>query len=722
MLSMSKNSFKIKQPSQDPGPQSPKSSNMTSKRNQNDYALQCIPGEYIQEEAARVRKSLSSRDGDGYIPGTLYCTNLRVAFLPDLSPDSEDYSCHSFMHSDYDVALSCIGRLVAVNSFTKAKVLTSTSTLKFIPEELVVYCRDFRVLHFHFHESGLEPQAFRVTMAIAQAQESSSRDAGASGCENVALKNLENSRLRREEEEEAEEESPTLLFETLSDWEKELKRLGVAGWRVSPVNERFDMSTSLPKYLWVPSQFLDNELKRTFVHFNERRIPRLCWHHPAGSSLLRSASFHPDSDPEKEDMRSVERLMLAGHSQCVVVDVTSDLPSPPEIQQSYSRLWMLSLCLADSSVAPSDEKWLSSLEGTRWLDHVRACLKKASEVSLLLAERSRSVVLQESDDRDLNCLLASLVQVLSDPHTRTISGFQSLIQKEWVAAGHPFLQRLNLLQRNDRDESPVFLLFLDCIWQLLQQFPKSFEFTDAYLVALHDSSYVPFSSTFLFNCQWERGRKNQNRFRNQLYTPMNGWRETVCMEILQKGGYLVKEAEPTAYLPTIWDWALRYSPRQRAQFRNPWFCNKITSSGEALNGNFLPPNGSKMDNTPSGKWALYLFSKGSLTLQSHFFPWKNGSLSKKGSRRTLLPEGPGEQERSLRGNSLSVRLLGCDDELLLLPSHAGPSVRLWKRCYLRGNPDIQVGLFASTIAGLMEELDLLEEQLLASKKKLQHSC
>lgn len=30
---------------------------------------------------------------------------------------------------------------------------------------------------------------------------------------------------------------------------------------------------SLPKYLWVPSRFLDNELKRAFVHFNERRIP-----------------------------------------------------------------------------------------------------------------------------------------------------------------------------------------------------------------------------------------------------------------------------------------------------------------------------------------------------------------------------------------------------------------------------------------------------------------
>ncbi|XP_063001918.1 myotubularin-related protein 11 [Elgaria multicarinata webbii] len=704
MLSMSKNSFKIKHHLQDTVLKSPKSPDMSGKRNRNCQALQCIPGEYIQEEAAHVRKSVSSRGGEGYLPGTLYCTNLRVAFSPNPSPDTEDCSSRPFMHSDYDVALPCIGRLVAVNSFTKAKVLTSSSTLKFIPEELVIYCRDFRVLRFRFHESGLEPQAFRVTMAIAQAQESSGWD----GCyENAALKNLENSQLGREKG-EPEGGSPTLLFESPRDWEKELKRLGAAGWRVSPVNERFDMCTSLPKYLWVPSRFLDNELKRAFVHFNERRIPRLCWHHPGGSDLLRAASFHADSDPEKEDLRCMETLMLAGHSQCVVVEAAADLPSPPEIQQAYSKLWSLCLGLADSSVASSDEKWFSGLEATRWLDHVRACLKKASEVAVLLAERNRSVVLQESDDRDLNCLLASLVQILSDPHTRTISGFQSLIQKEWVAAGHPFLQRLNLLQKNDRDESPLFLLFLDCTWQLLHQFPQSFEFTEAYLVALHDSTYVPFSSTFLFNCQWERGRKNQNRFLNQLYTPINGWRQTLCLEILQKGPHPLEDVG-AAYLPPIWDWALRFSPRQRAQFRNPCHRRSSHGSGGALNGNFLPPNGDKRENTPSGKWALYVFAKGSHTLQTHYFPWKNGSLSKKGCRRVQLSEGPGEQDRSSTRKPSGCLLYHKDR--LLLPSHAGPSIHLWKRCYLRGNPDVQVGLFASSIASLSEELDLLREQM-----------
>lgn len=48
-----------------------------------------ISGEYIQEAAGHVKKRSSSRDGEGHIPGTLYCTNLRVAFLPDSSPNNE---------------------------------------------------------------------------------------------------------------------------------------------------------------------------------------------------------------------------------------------------------------------------------------------------------------------------------------------------------------------------------------------------------------------------------------------------------------------------------------------------------------------------------------------------------------------------------------------------------------------------------------------------------
>ncbi|CAM9998170.1 unnamed protein product, partial [Bubo scandiacus] len=517
-----------------------------------------LPGELVLEEAAGARQRCGG--GDGSVPGTLLCTNRRVAFLPAQAPGSQ-----AFLHGEYDVALPCIRKLVAASSFTKPKVLTAASTLKFIPEELAVFCRDFRLLRFHFHENGLAPQAFRVANAIAQAREAAAwlGDAGEGhdGWSCPAEGPLEDEEEEEVEEEEEEEEgsAATLLFESLHDWEKELKRLGAAGWRVSAVNERFDMAPSLPRYLWVPSGLLDHDLKRTFAHFEERRVPRLCWHHPGGGDLLRAAGFHAASEPGSEDVRCLEALLLGGRGPCVLAD-TAELPTLADIQLAHLKL--RALCLPG---AAAEEKWLSALEGTRWLDHVRACLRKAVEVASLLAGRRCSILLQEPSDRDLNCLVASLVQLLGDPHARTLPGFQSLVQREWVAAGHPFPHRLGLLRRDSpREEAPVFLLFLDCTWQLVRQFPAAFGFTEAYLLALHDSSFAPYFSTFLFSCQRQRGHGSPHRPRSQTYTPVSGWREAAA-----GGRRAGRGGSAACTLPAVWAWGLRYSRRHRARFRNP---------------------------------------------------------------------------------------------------------------------------------------------------------
>ncbi|XP_074785139.1 myotubularin-related protein 11 isoform X1 [Athene noctua] len=634
-----------------------------------------LPGELVLEEAAGARQRCGGGGGDGSVPGTLLCTNRRVAFLPAQAPGSR-----TFLHGEYDVALPCIRKLVAASSFTKPKVLTAASTLKFIPEELAVFCRDFRLLRFHFHENGLAPQAFRVANAIAQAREAAAwlGDAG-EGHEGWSCP--AEGPLEEEEEEEEEEEgsAATLLFESLHDWEKELKRLGAAGWRVSAVNERFDMAPSLPRYLWVPSGLLDHDLKRTFAHFEERRVPRLCWHHPGGGDLLRAAGFHAASEPGSEDVRCLEALLLGGRGPCVLAD-TAELPTLADIQLAHLKL--RALCLPG---AAAEDKWLSALEGTRWLDHVRACLRKAAEVASLLAGRRCSVLLQEPSDRDLNCLVASLVQLLGDPHARTLPGFQSLVQREWVAAGHPFPHRLGLLRRDTpRQEAPVFLLFLDCTWQLVRQFPAAFGFTEAYLLALHDSSFTPYFSTFLFSCQRQRGHGSPHRPRSQTYTPVRGWREAAA-------------GSAAGALPAVWAWGLRYSRHHRARFRNP--------AGPPRTAN-PPPPGRPPD---TGPWPaagdVFVLTKGSLSPQP--FPWRSGRPPPRLSRWAPSLENLGERGAG-GGTRPPVPPPG-----LLLPCAAGPSVRLWGRCYLRALPEAQRGRFAPSPAGLAEELTLLQDRLSA---------
>ncbi|XP_031462107.1 myotubularin-related protein 11 isoform X3 [Phasianus colchicus] len=610
-------------------------------------ALPVLPGEVVLEAAREVRH----RGGGGSVRGTLLCTNVRVAFVPGAQPPSFS----PFLQSDYSVALRCIRTLVAASSFTKPTVLTASSTLTFIPEELAVFCQDFRLLRFHFPENGLGLQAFRVrgwmafevANAIAEARETATWPGDSRSHVDATMG-----------DDEEEGSPPTLLFESLQDWERELQRLGAVGWRVSAVNERFDMAASLPRYLWVPSTLLDHDLKRTFAHFQERRVARLCWHHPNGSDLLRAAGFHAASEPGSEDIRCLEVLLGAGCRPCVLAD-TAELPSPPDIQLAHLRLQ--ALCLPG---AAADEKWLSALEGTRWLEHVRACLRKAVEVASLLAGKWCSVVLQEPSDRDLSCLLASLVQLLADPHARTLHGFQSLVQREWVAAGHPFPQRLGLCRDSPREESPVFLLFLDCTWQLLRQFPAAFGFTEAYLLALHDSTFLPYCSTFLFSCQRQRGRGGVQQPRTQTYTPVSGrWDPS--------------PGSSTCRLPPVWAWGLHYSRQQQARFWNPAWDAGPVGTPDAVD----PQN----KGTPASAWsgsssgAVLSLSKGSLTPQP--FPWRSGRLPPR-----LLRWAPSLETLSDRGGDR----IPTPPRGLLLPCAAGPSVRLWRRCYLRGLPEAQV--------------------------------
>ncbi|NXI64591.1 MTRAB protein, partial [Anseranas semipalmata] len=554
----------------------------------------------------------------------------------------------AFLRSEYSVALPCIRKLVAASSFAKPKVLTAASTLKFIPEELVIFCRDFRLLRFHFHENGLAPQAFRVANAIAQARETATwpGDTGyGDGWSHVEAKPEE----EEEEDEEGDEEedsAPTLLFESLHDWEKELKRLGAAGWRVSAINERFDMAPSLPRYLWVPSGLLDHDLKRTFAHFEERRVPRLCWHHPCGSDLLRSAGFHAASEPGSEDVR-------------------------------WPRCWR-------GDAAPSSCK----VEWGPW-GHRGGRGQQGPPLHTL-----HRLVPPETSDRDLNCLVASLVQLLADPHARTLPGFQSLVQREWVAAGHPFPRRLGLRRDSPREEAPVFLLFLDCTWQLVRQFPAAFGFTEAYLLALHDSSFLPYCSTFLFSCQRQRGRGGPQQPRSQTYTPVNGWWDSPQGRV----------GSAASQLPPVWDWALRYSRQQRARFRNPAGVPSTVGPPDTV---APQTTGMPADAWPGpGAGAVFVLAKGSLSPQP--FPWRSGRPPPR-----LLRWAPSLESLSERGGSTGGSPVPTPPRGLLLPCAAGPSVRLWRRCYLRGLPEAQRGRFAPSPAGLAEELTLLQDRLSA---------
>lgn len=119
--------------------------------------------------------------------------------------------------------------------------------------------------------------------------------------------------------------------------------------------------------------------------------------------------------------------------------------------------------------------------------------------------------MKENNGRDFVLVVASLAQLIVDSYYRTIRGFQILLQKMWVLGGHPFIKRCGHIkkqikenEKEDNQESPVFLHFLDCIYQLMIQFPSEFEFSESYLLGLFDSMHACMFDTFLFDCEEQR--------------------------------------------------------------------------------------------------------------------------------------------------------------------------------------------------------------------------
>jgi Myotubularin-like phosphatase domain len=70
-----------------------------------------------------------------------------------------------------------------------------------------------------------------------------------------------------------------------------------------------------------------------------------------------------------------------------------------------------------------------------------------------------------------------------DPYYRTIEGFQVLIEKDWMSFGHQFSRRSGHFDRRHSDDqrSPIFIQFIDCVFQMVTQLPLHFEYSKAYL-------------------------------------------------------------------------------------------------------------------------------------------------------------------------------------------------------------------------------------------------
>jgi myotubularin-related protein 1/2 len=142
-------------------------------------------------------------------------------------------------------------------------------------------------------------------------------------------------------------------------------------------------------------------------------------------------------------------------------------------------------------------------------------------------EAGLSVIVHCSDGWDRTSQLTALAGLILDPHYRTIRGFELLIEKEWLAFGHMFHKRLGVYpssfsfsssfssyyrffpfffpfllslltsfsdfcnlgygdkeqrKKEESQRAPIFVQFIDCVWQIWRQNPEAFQFNERFLL------------------------------------------------------------------------------------------------------------------------------------------------------------------------------------------------------------------------------------------------
>ncbi|XP_018602294.1 myotubularin-related protein 10-like [Scleropages formosus] len=644
-----------------------------------------LPGEIVVSEVNFVRKCMGTVTTRDDLWGKLICTNFKVSFVTH-DPSRQKFQYCNRLLGDHDVPLACVEQLVTVNDTTgKQKVLLSNRKLKFSPTELIIYCKDFRILRFRFDESGPE-SAKKVCLAIAHYCQPADplllfgfeyvgkRYDGSSG-DQISTADL-SARLR------------TPLFDCSSDWDREIKRTGASEWRVCSLNEGYAVSPSLPEHFVVPVSLADQDLRQFSCSFAGQRIPLWCWNHPNGSALVRMASIRDVAHQRKLEQRVCSAVTRSHPKRSDVLQSNLDR-SLPRIQDVQTSLVKLRQICVFEPYQESEDKWFSSMESSGWLENVRAFLQHSIEVVHMLEGRGMSVILQEEEDRDLSCVVSSLVQLMLDPHFRSIEGFQSLVQKEWVMAGHRFLDRCNHLKKSSKEESPLFLLFVDCVWQLMNQFPSAFEFTEIYLAVLCDSMWIPVFSTFLFNCPRQRAEHSRD---------------------FAQSRYLFLGEEKTLRFPPVWDWSQQFSHRDQALFNSPFYVGKRAAPC-----------------VQNGAVKTFKRTKKSYSSTLRGMPsMQNGMLGRHGSlprRNSLIlrfrPESPARREApesTLDHFTRDWLSRPADPHGLLLPQLLPSHLKLWRLYFLRWVPEARIPHGGMVMA--LHKLSLLADEIETLQMKL----
>uniref|UniRef100_A0A1I8PYN7 Myotubularin phosphatase domain-containing protein n=1 Tax=Stomoxys calcitrans TaxID=35570 RepID=A0A1I8PYN7_STOCA len=637
----------------------------------NELVVASAPA-FLYPAISPIDTSLDAEDVKGSkeaVFGLLSVTNFKLAFVPlqresSLSTISSLAQEHLLL-SRNDITLNNIDQIYQIAETGKAvsalpgnvgrrkkKLDGQQKPMSGRIAALHIICKNFRLLKFAFQYSkGGRDWGKQITSALGRFAFPTRHDLSFAYC-------------YQEPYYSTLSKSAVSMYMTKNDWARELIRCGTSNWQVissesEPLLQHTRLSSryTLPPHFVIPKACEVEKFLNLSLAFCDSRAA--FWVYGYGNaSLVRLAELKPSNqqDTTREENVMLEIVRAANDRKSIhLLQLTDRLPSILDVQKAYEKLRRVCAPESPQHFSVEDSKFLILLEKSNWLFYVSLCLRYSCEAADKLKE-GWTCVLQESNGRDLCCVVSSLTQIILDPFYRTIDGFQSLIQKEWIALEHPFQRRLGQIRQiadsnGPQEESPVFLLFLDSVWQLLQQFPEEFEFSQTYLTTLWDSCFMPIFDTFQFDC-------NSDRFR------------------------AVKDQQ--LILRSVWDWSEQFLDKDKLFFSNPFYQKQKTE---------VP-------------------CRRSMAIPA-------GGIMLPGLARPPPPNLL-NQQRSTISPANFVAQSSIPKDRYIQPDHRMPSLAIWEQCYYRWMPileikrggfpqvELQHRLLLSNISKLQRCLDLQE--------------
>ncbi|KAG4169334.1 hypothetical protein ERO13_A12G088900v2 [Gossypium hirsutum] len=440
-------------------------------------------------------------------------------------------------------------------------------------------------------------------------------------------------------------------------------------WRISNTNSNYTVCSSYPFALIVPKSISDEEVIQASTFRARCRIPVVSWCHPGnGAVLARSAQplvglmmnmrsnadeklvaslctqlvdgkgsrrklYIADARPRKNALANgamgggSESSSNYFHSEIVFFGIDNI----HAMRESFARLRdYLDTHGATSSDGMSSflrhggSTWgggnlssmsasVSTLGDSGWLIHVQSVLAGSAWITARIALESASVLVHCSDGWDRTSQLVSLANLMLDPYYRTFAGFQALVEKDWLAFGHPFSDRIGMpsvsgtsfdLNRQSstgnlssspvrqssgsftpqtsntshaqNNYSPIFLQWVDCVSQLLRMYPFAFEFSSTFLVDFLDCVLSCRFGNFLCNSEEEREKCGIHEACGCLWAYFADLRSlegsshahyNLFYDPLKHNGPIFPPA--AALAPTLWP-----------QFNLRWACPSESQAGE----------------------------------------------------------------------------------------------------------------------------------------------